>query len=96
MTDARTVMIVEDEPKLARLIADYLAAANLASQWIADGMQVEPAVRAAPARLLDADHGSGGRGRRSEGPSDPWPRAAARLGSFREASVTRPPLPSKP
>jgi NADPH-dependent 2,4-dienoyl-CoA reductase/sulfur reductase-like enzyme len=33
--------------------------------------------------------------RRSEGRSGRWPRAAARLGSFREASVTRPPLPSK-
>ena len=55
MTDARTVMIVEDEPKLARLIADYLAAANLASQWIADGMQVEPAVRADPPQLVLLD-----------------------------------------
>ena len=31
MKNQRTVMIVEDEPKLARLIADYLAAANLAT-----------------------------------------------------------------
>jgi two-component system response regulator BaeR len=55
MTDARTVMIVDDEPKLARLIADYLAAANLASRWIADGTQVEPAVRADPPQLVLLD-----------------------------------------
>jgi two-component system, OmpR family, response regulator BaeR len=55
MRAARTVMIVEDEPKLARLIADYLAAANLASQWIADGTEVEPAVRANPPQLVLLD-----------------------------------------
>jgi two-component system, OmpR family, response regulator BaeR len=55
MTHARTVMIVEDEPKLARLIADYLAAANLDSRWIADGTRVEPAVRADPPRLVLLD-----------------------------------------
>ena len=55
MSAARTVMIVEDEPKLARLIADYLAADNLASQWIADGTQVEPAVRAHPPQLVLLD-----------------------------------------
>ena len=55
MTDQRTVMIVEDEPKLARLIADYLAAANLASQWIADGSEVENAVRAKAPQLILLD-----------------------------------------
>src|SRR5436190_10247491 len=55
MTEARTVMIVEDEPKLARLIADYLAAANLTSHWIADGSRVEPAVRAQPPQLVLLD-----------------------------------------
>ena len=55
MSAARTVMIVEDEPKLARLIADYLAAADLASQWIADGTEVEPAVRANPPQLVLLD-----------------------------------------
>ena len=55
MPDQRTVMIVEDEPKLARLIADYLAAANLASIWIADGSEVERAVRAAPPQLILLD-----------------------------------------
>ena len=53
--DQRTVMIVEDEPKLARLIADYLAAANLASIWIADGSEVEKAVRAALPHLILLD-----------------------------------------
>jgi len=55
MTERRTVMIVDDEPKLARLIADFLAADNLASQWIADGTQVEPAVRAHPPQLVLLD-----------------------------------------
>ena len=53
--DQRTVMIVEDEPKLARLIADYLAAANLASRWIANGSEVEAAVRAEPPQLILLD-----------------------------------------
>jgi len=55
LKDQRTVMIVEDEPKLARLIADYLAAANLASIWIADGSEVEKAVRAALPHLILLD-----------------------------------------
>ena len=55
MQDQRTVMIVEDEPKLARLIADYLAAASLASIWIADGNEVEAAVREAPPQLILLD-----------------------------------------
>ena len=55
MKHQRTVMIVEDEPKLARLIADYLAAANLASKWIADGNGVEAAVRAEAPQLILLD-----------------------------------------
>lgn len=31
------ILVVEDEPKLAALMRDYLAAAGLRSEWIADG-----------------------------------------------------------
>jgi two-component system response regulator BaeR len=40
------VLIVEDEAKLARLLADYLAAAGYATHWLADGREVVPWVRA--------------------------------------------------
>ena len=41
-----TILIVEDEPKLAALEADYLAAAGYATHRIEDGLQVVPWVRA--------------------------------------------------
>ncbi len=51
MTD--TLLIVEDEPRLAALLADYLAAAGFASQAIGDGRAVVPWVRAEhPALIL--------------------------------------------
>lgn len=40
------VLIVEDEPKMAALITDYLRAAGEAPRHVADGRDVEPAVRA--------------------------------------------------
>ena len=39
------ILIVEDEPKLAALEADYLKAAGFETQTIADGRDVVPAVR---------------------------------------------------
>ena len=39
------ILIVEDEPKLAALEADYLKAAGFETQTIADGREVVPAVR---------------------------------------------------
>ena len=39
------ILIVEDEPKLAALEADYLKAAGFETQTIADGREVMPAVR---------------------------------------------------
>ena len=48
-----TILIVEDEPKLAALEADYLAAAGYATHRIEDGLQVVPWVRAnAPDLIL--------------------------------------------
>ncbi len=46
MDSDATVLIVEDEPKLARLLADYLAAASFASRIVSDGRDAVPAVRA--------------------------------------------------
>ena len=34
------ILIVEDEPRLAAVLADYLQAAGYCSEWIADGAQV--------------------------------------------------------
>ncbi len=39
------VLIVEDERRLASVLADYLAAAGFETEWIADGREVVPAVR---------------------------------------------------
>jgi two-component system response regulator BaeR len=55
MDKSATILIVEDEPKLAKLLADYLAAANLASEWIADGRDVVSAVHAHPPHLVLLD-----------------------------------------
>ncbi|MEH3085396.1 MAG: response regulator [Xylophilus ampelinus] len=52
---AARILIVEDEPKMARLVIDYLRAAGHSAQWIADGRAVEPAVRADPPDLVLLD-----------------------------------------
>ncbi len=49
------ILIVEDEPKLAALLADYLTAASYKTQIIADGREVIPAVKAAPPDLILLD-----------------------------------------
>lgn len=47
------ILIVEDEPKLAALLADYLQAAGYESQVIGEGRAVVPAVKASmPALIL--------------------------------------------
>jgi two-component system response regulator BaeR len=40
-----TILIVEDEPKLAALVVDYLKAAGYGTHWIADGRDVVSWVR---------------------------------------------------
>jgi len=40
-----TILVVEDEPKLAALMADYLKASGFAAHCIADGLEVVPWVR---------------------------------------------------
>ncbi|MEL7535918.1 MAG: response regulator [Pseudomonadota bacterium] len=42
MSAQPTVLIVEDEPKIADLLVDYLRQSNYATHWIADGLGVEP------------------------------------------------------
>src|SRR5574343_1202551 len=40
------ILIVEDEPKLAVLLADYLKASGHETAWIGNGLDVIPAIRA--------------------------------------------------
>ena len=40
------ILIVEDEPKLAALLSDYLVAAGYETQQLANGLEVVPSVRA--------------------------------------------------
>lgn len=50
---ARTILIVEDEPKLARVLSDYLSAAGYRTHWLAGGIPVLGWVRRhAPALVL--------------------------------------------
>lgn len=48
-----TILIVEDEEKLARLLTDYLQQSGFASHWLSDGLVVAPWVRShAPDLIL--------------------------------------------
>ena len=51
----QTIMIVEDEEKLATLLADYLRQSGFESVWIADGNEVLPRVREKQPDLLLLD-----------------------------------------
>jgi two-component system response regulator BaeR len=55
MSSTNTILIVEDEPKLASLLADYLRQAEFETQWIDDGNRVIEAIKTQPpaAILLD-------------------------------------------
>lgn len=55
MDTPQQILIVEDEPKLAALLADYLKAAGYAPRHLADGLAVIPAVRAEPPDLILLD-----------------------------------------
>ncbi|WP_236102350.1 response regulator [Methylotetracoccus oryzae] len=41
----RTILVVEDEPKLAQLLMDYLSAAHYGTHWLSGGMPVVAWVR---------------------------------------------------
>ena len=49
------ILVVEDEPKLAALVADYLKAAGYEPHCIADGLEVVPWVRASTPDLILLD-----------------------------------------
>lgn len=49
------ILVAEDEPKLAALLCDYLAASGYAASWIVDGRAVVSAVRADPPDLIVLD-----------------------------------------
>lgn len=49
------ILIAEDEPKLAALLADYLQAAGFETAWVADGNAVLPRIREQPPELLLLD-----------------------------------------
>jgi two-component system response regulator BaeR len=55
MSTAAAIMIVEDEPKLALLLSDYLRKAGYQTTMIADGREVVPAARAAMPDLILLD-----------------------------------------
>jgi two-component system response regulator BaeR len=51
----KTILVVEDEERLARLLGDYLEAAGYAARLIADGAAVVDLVRAEPPALILLD-----------------------------------------
>ena len=55
MNTPAEILIVEDEPKLAALLADYLGAAGFGTRVLGNGLEVVPAVRARPPALLLLD-----------------------------------------
>ncbi|MCJ7959210.1 MAG: response regulator [Pseudomonas sp.] len=55
MSEESPILIVEDEPKLAALLQDYLVAAGYPTLCLDNGLQVVPSVRAQPPRLILLD-----------------------------------------
>jgi two-component system response regulator BaeR len=55
MSPTDTILIVEDEPRLAQLVSDYLSASGYATRIISHGLEVLPAVRAQPPALMVLD-----------------------------------------
>ena len=62
MTAVPYVLIVEDEPKLAKLLDDYLRASGFETRCLADGLAVEPAIAARRPDLILLDLMLPGRG----------------------------------
>ncbi|MDG4555785.1 MAG: response regulator [Candidatus Contendobacter sp.] len=51
----KKILIVEDEPKIAQLLSDYLQTAGFQSQWLEHGDRVIDSIRRAPPDLLLLD-----------------------------------------
>jgi two-component system, OmpR family, response regulator BaeR len=49
------ILVVEDEPKLAALVGDYLQASGYAWHWVADGREAIPAIRVQQPDLVVLD-----------------------------------------
>lgn len=49
------ILVVEDEPKLAALVGDYLQASGYAWHWVADGREAIPAIKAQQPDLVLLD-----------------------------------------
>lgn len=49
------VLVVEDEPKIARLLTDYLAEASYPTHWLSNGAQVLQWVHTHPVQLIILD-----------------------------------------
>jgi two-component system response regulator BaeR len=49
------ILIVEDEPRMAALLADYLKASGYTSAWLANGLEVVPCVKARQPDLVLLD-----------------------------------------
>ena len=62
MTAVPYVLIVEDEPKLAKLLDDYLRASGFETRCLANGLAVEPAIAARRPDLILLDLMLPGRG----------------------------------
>ena len=52
---SQTIMIVEDEPELAALVADYARAAGYTAQVVGDGREALAAIRTQPPALIVLD-----------------------------------------
>ncbi|HAU28842.1 MAG TPA: two-component system response regulator BaeR [Rhodospirillaceae bacterium] len=61
MTEQRPILIVEDEPKLAALLASYLHAAHHETRHLSNGLDVVPFVKKEPPALILLDLGLPGR-----------------------------------
>ncbi|MGC7405558.1 response regulator [Pandoraea pneumonica] len=55
LPDTAPILIVEDEPKLAALLAEYLRVAGMPCRILSDGRDVLPAVRTTEPRLILLD-----------------------------------------
>lgn len=55
MNQPREILVVEDEPKLASLLADYLRASGFTPRIVGNGLDVLPVVRATPPALVLLD-----------------------------------------
>ena len=55
MSGASSILIVEDEPKLAAVLERYLQSEGFATRWVANGLEVEEAMRKSAPDLVLLD-----------------------------------------